>query len=360
MQQVKRLFGARSYSDILKEGLQYIDDRRHGRIKSFKTPWAGLNNAGIGGLEWGSMLTIGARPGAGKTMFTSQILREAKTLNPTQNFSILEFQFEMGAKQYAARQYAAMTALDYNQVLSSKQQLDDFSRSMMGRYLADCEAQEKLGVRRELIGDPISVLEMEKAMHHYYQDMGAKPMIVTIDHSWLIKKDKAEKEKIQTLYNTVEMLMQIKKDLPIIVVMITQLNRDIDTALRKAPGNIGNYPTSGDIFGGDALMQGSDCVVALNRPFKVDIKSYGPKGYITENNHIFMHVLKSRNSADDNNILFMDGQFKSQRMTEVAEFNCQAPTGAASIGGGGNVPWRSNRPRPYAPGGINAPIGDEI
>ena len=357
MQQVKRPFGARSYSDILKEGLQYIDDRRHGRIKSFKTPWIGLNNAGIGGLEWGSMLTVGARPGAGKTMITSQILREAKALNSTQDFSILEFQFEMGAKQYAARQYAAMTALDYNQVLSSKQQLDDFSRNMMARYLAECEAQEKLGIRRELIGDPLGVLEMEKAMHHYYQDMGAKPMIVTIDHSWLIKKDKAEKEKIQTLYNTVEMLMHIKKDLPIIVIMITQLNRDIDTPLRKAPGNVGNYPTSGDIFGGDALMQGSDCVIVLNRPFKVDIKSYGPKGYITESNHIFMHVLKSRNSSDDNNLLFMDGQFSSQRMIEVPEFRHQAPSGAAGTNSGGMGNWRTTR---NSSTGVTAPIGDEI
>ena len=353
MQQVKKPFGARSYSDILKEGLQYIDDRRVGKIKSFKTPWVGLNNAGLGGLEWGSMITVGARPGAGKTMITSQIIREGRDLNPSQDFSVLEFQFEMGAKQYAARQYAALVAKDYGQVLSSQQQLDDFSRGMMGRYLAECEAQEKVGIRRELIGDPLGVLEMEKAMHHYYQDMGAKPMIVTIDHSWLIKKDKAEKEKIQTLYNTVEMLMNIKKGLPIIVVMITQLNRDIDSALRKLPGIIGNYPTSGDIFGGDALMQGSDVVVVLNRPFKVDIRSYGPKGYVTSPNDIFMHLIKSRNSSDDNNLLFMKAEFERQRMIEVPEFNCQNPTGAAA--NNGSVTWRT-RPQ----NNNSAPIGDEL
>ena len=102
-----RPFGLRTYVEILEEGLQYIEDRRVGKIKSLMLPWAGLNNAGVAGLEWGSMMTIGARPGSGKTMFVSQILREAKLINPTQSFNILEFQFEMGAKQTASRDYAA-------------------------------------------------------------------------------------------------------------------------------------------------------------------------------------------------------------------------------------------------------------
>jgi hypothetical protein len=42
-----RAYGARNYSEILAEGLGYINDRRHGRIKSFKTPWLGFNRAGI-------------------------------------------------------------------------------------------------------------------------------------------------------------------------------------------------------------------------------------------------------------------------------------------------------------------------
>ena len=74
-----RPFGIRSYVEILEEGLNYIEDRRTGKIKSLTLPWDGLNNAGVAGLEWGSMLTIGARPGSGKTMFVSQILRESKT-----------------------------------------------------------------------------------------------------------------------------------------------------------------------------------------------------------------------------------------------------------------------------------------
>ena len=133
--QKDRPFGIKTYTEILEEGLQYIEDRRLGKIKSFMLPWAGLNRMGVGGLEWGSMLTVGARPGAGKTMFVSQILRESKALNPTQDFNILEFQFEMGPKQTAARDFVAQTALDYNQVLSTTKQLDEFSVKMMRQYV---------------------------------------------------------------------------------------------------------------------------------------------------------------------------------------------------------------------------------
>jgi len=277
-----RPFGLRTYVEILEEGLQYIEDRRSGKIKSLSLPWTGLNKAGVAGLEWGSMLTIGARPGSGKTMFVSQILREAKYLNPTQDFNILEFQFEMGARQTASRDFAAQVGLDYNQVLSTYKQVDDFS---------------------------------------------GKPLIVTIDHSWLIKKDVNEKEKIATLYNSVEMLMKVKNKLPIIVLMISQLNRSIDDPLRKTPGTVGNYPTSSDIFGGDALQQGSDMVLVLTRPFKADIEIYGRKEYPCKTDDIFGHILKSRNSADDTNLIFLKAEFAKQRMIEVTEPLANNPGG---------------------------------
>lgn len=325
--QKERPFGIKSYAEILEEGLQYIEDRKSGKIKSLSLPWTGLNNAGVSGLEWGSMLTIGARPGSGKTMFVSQILRESKYLNPTQAFNILEFQFEMGAKQTASRDYASQVGLDYNQVLSTHKQLDDFSVKMMRQYLDDTKAFQRLGNHRGQINDPITVREMEKAIYAFYEGTGGKPFIVTIDHSWLVKKDITEKEKINTLYNVVEMLMKVKNKLPIVVLMISQLNRSIDEPTRKTPGTTGNYPTSSDIFGGDALQQGSDMVIVLTRPFKADIEIYGRKEYPCKTDDVFCHILKARNSADDTNLIFLKAEFAKQRMIEVPEPAANNPTG---------------------------------
>lgn len=327
MSKKERPYGAKTYSEILHEGLKYIDDRRLGKIKSFKTPWKALNDAGVGGIEWGSMVTIGARPGAGKTMLVSHILRESRTLNPTQDFNILEFQFEMGAKQSASRAFAAYSALDYNIILSTDKELDEFNLKMLKQHAEDTEALEKQGVYRLQINKPITHKEMEDAIHTYYNALGGKPLVVTIDHSWLIKKDKDEKEKLNTLYNTAETLVQVKNSLPVIIFMISQLNRSIDEPIRKMPGTIGNYPTSSDIFGGDALQQSSDMVVVLTRPFKADIPIYGPKEYGCSKDDLFLHILKSRNGAEESNIVFMKGDFNKQRMIESIEPVANNPSG---------------------------------
>jgi replicative DNA helicase len=313
----QRPYGARTYSEVLEEGLQYIEDRKKGKIQSFKTPWATLNQAGVGGIEWNSIVTVGARPGSGKTMFVSQILRESRILNPYQDFNILEFQFEMGAKQSATRAFVAATALDYNLVLSTTKELDEFSLNQIKQYAQETKDLELRGVNRYQINTPLTHRDIEKAIHTYYNALGGKPMLISLDHSWLVKKSTDEKEKINTLYNTVEMLMRVKNELPIIVFMISQLNRSIDEPIRKVPGNIGNYPTSSDIFGGDALQQGSDMVLVLTRPFKADIPIYGPKQYLCKSEDLFLHVLKSRNGSDDTNLVFLNGDFRRQQMIEV-------------------------------------------
>lgn len=322
------MHGGRLYSDVLKEGLNYIEYRMLGKIKSFKTPWVGVNQAGVGGWEWGSMVTIGARPGAGKTLIVSQILRESRALNPGQDFNILEFQFEMGAKQSAARAFAAHTAADYNLVLSTDKQLDKFIFDKMVDYQKECELLESQGIIRVQINSSLTKSSIRDAVMHYYNELGGKPMIVTIDHSWLIKKDFDEKEKILTLYNTVEMLMGLKNIIPIIVIMITQLNRSVEDPARRVPGSIANYPTSSDIFGGDALMQGSDMVMALSRPSTLNMTLYGSKGYLVSPDDIFVHLLKVRNGSDDKNILFMKAQFNKQCMIEVSEPKASNPSGA--------------------------------
>lgn len=312
-------FGRKTFSTVLKKGYKYVESRKTGRIKSFKTPWPSFNEAGVAGLEWGSMLTIGARPGAGKTMIVSQILRESRKLNPDQDFNILEFQFEMGDEQYASRQFSGTVREEYSDVLSTKKPLNDFVLEQIARYIKDCEDLEKQGIHRELISESLTVLEMKQAIIQAYKDWGDRPMVVTVDHSWLIKKDPSEKEKLQTLYNATEMLMKLKNQIPIIIIMITQLNRSIDDPSRKKMGDVGNYPTASDIFGGDALMQGSDMIAILARPWKADIPLYGPYQYDCKKTHVIMHLIKSRSGNGDIDMVFLDMDGVGQKMIEIPE-----------------------------------------
>jgi replicative DNA helicase len=321
----ERPYGFKLHWEVIEKSIKNIDDRRKGRIKSFVTPWQNINDATAGGIEWGSVVTIGARPGAGKTMFVSNLLRECKALNPTQDFNILEFQLEMTNEQYGQREIVAATGLDYNELLSTKKELDDFKFKQAEKYLDDCKRLHSQGVYRGQINRSITALDLEKAVHFYYNKLGGKPLIVTIDHSWLIKKDSNEKEKLNTLYNTADVLIRLKQELPIIIIMLTQLNRNIEDPLRKTPGSIQNYPTSSDIFGGDAMMQASDVVIALSRPYTFDITAYGPKSYTVTEDGIFAHLLKVRNGTNNIKLIFMQGIFSQQKIVETIApgFNIQ-------------------------------------
>lgn len=334
-----REYGFRFMHEVLDEALGYIEDRKKGKITSFVTPWPGLNNAGIGGLEWGSLLTIGARPGAGKTMIVSQLLREARLLNPTQDFTILEFQFEMGAKQYGSREFAAHMAMDYNRVLSTQKALDDFSIEKMKQLRDETRALANAGIIRGQFSKSLSYKGIEDAVRKYYALTGGKPMIVTIDHSWLIKGNQNQTDKFEILYQTAEMLMQLKNELPVIFIMLTQLNREIDKDTRKKPGDLGNYPTSGDIFGGDALQQASDMVIALNNPFKAGMEIYGPEYYKVKEDDIFMHLLKIRNAKLGKGVLFFKGEFERGKLVPAPEPQRATP---ASIGKGLKFPPKTS------------------
>jgi len=79
----------------------------------------------------------------------------------------------------------------------------------------------------------------------------------------------------------------------------------------------------------DALQQGSDMVLVLTRPFKADIEIYGRKEYVCKTDDIFGHILKARNSSDDNNLLFLKAEFSKQRMIEIPEPVSNNPTGSA-------------------------------
>lgn len=329
---IYKKYGGKPYAEVLEESLRYILDRRDGRIISFKTPWTGLNRAGINGLEWGNLLTVAGRPGCGKTMMVSQIIRESYLMNPGQKFNIIEFQFEMGSKQYGARDFAAQVALDYNVVLSSYQKLDQFTVDQIERYRAENELFFSQGIHRAFLGKPMNHLDMYNCVYDFFNNFPGKdgkpsydPLIITIDHSWLIKKTASEKEKIATLYNTVEMLMNLKNELPVIIIMLSQLNRSIEEVARKVPGSMANFPTSNDIFGGDALMQGSDMVVVINRPSTLGIHSYGSAKYLAKEESIFMHLLKVRNSANNTPLLFYKAEFNKQRMVETLPIEAVNP-----------------------------------
>lgn len=279
-------------SSIYKTGLQYVEMRKTGQAVSMRTPWKQINKAGVNGFEWNTIITIAGRPGSGKTTFMNQFTRAAHRMNPGLDFHVIDFQFEMPDRQTALREFAAHTGKKYNQLLSAYRQIGDDTIQDIQQYIESNKTKPIF-----IVDTPVTIREMRSIIINHITEHRV-PLIVTIDHSLLIKLDKGERDKYEMLYNLGEMMTELKKKYPVIFLVLTQMNRSIEDASRKVNGSVANYPTGADIFGADALVQHSDMVLVINRPAAASLKEYGPLKYQVTKDLVACHFVKVRNGEN--------------------------------------------------------------
>lgn len=321
----------KSQKDGFKDALNYIVGRKEGRITSFKTPWTFFNEATTDGLEWGSVTVIGGRPGAGKTLVKDQLIREGIKLNCTLDqyeradfpFRVLEFQFEMISRVSAIREFSSVIGKSYKYI-SSAQKGKVFSDEDFELCLQHARKRVKYPI--DIVDEPCTVTEFKKIVEDYMrhhavetedEQISYRNTVVTLDHSVLLKKDKGERDKIEMLYNFGEIITELKRKYPICFVILSQLNRSVESPERQTPGTYGNYILDSDIFGADALLQHADTLIGLNRPGQKKLDIYGPLRYkIEDDKMLVMHFLKCRNG--ETGLCFFKAEFDKMRIVETA------------------------------------------
>lgn len=302
------------YGEIMSESIDYLTRRSNGSLKSLKTQWPSFNSIGLNGIEWQSLYVIAARPGVGKTLIAASITRELQVLNKEQNFAVLHFQFEMLGRNMAMRELSSAANMNIRYMQSAQ---DD---GLPPLSLADLKKLESYASRQHereeyIIDKALSVSQMEDVIMNFYNDV-RKPVVITLDHTLLVKQGASETSRQQTLQNLATMMTEMKNKLPVTFLILTQLNRDIDDAERQKPGMLSNYPTEADVFGSDYLLQCADVMIAYNRPAKYNLALYGPQRYeITDKYLLAMHVLKNR--FGEPSIQWYKAQYETMTITEA-------------------------------------------
>ena len=281
--------------DVLKESVSYIEKKSTGIIKSLKSRWRQFNGIGLNGIEWQSLYVIAARPGVGKTLIAATIARDLHQLNKDQDFAILHFNFEMLGRNMGIRELSAANNLDIRYIQSAEDDgMPPLSEEDLQKLKIYAEMQ---GKREEYIVDKASsVAQMKEYIYGFHNEMG-KPIVVTLDHTLLVRQGAGESHRQQTLQNLATMITEVKNSLPVSFIVLTQLNRDIDDADRQKPGKLSNYPTEADVYGSDYLLQCSDVMIAYNRPAKYNLAQYSPQKFAIEPKDKYLlaaHVLKNR------------------------------------------------------------------
>jgi len=296
-----------SERDALKKALYKMKARRNGELKSLKTAWVNFNNAFCDGLEWRTITVVGARPGTGKTLFMEQLVNDVIKINPDQKFKILKFQFEMLDETNGIRKLSMNVGSDYNTLMSKERPVD---KNIFQKCVDFYESTEQYDLV-DVVYDPCTVEEMCATIHAYMEkhktENGFTNTLITIDHSALFRVGKGQKDKFEMLYTLGEALTEMKKRFPVAFLVLSQLNRNVETIDRTKDGTYGNYILDSDLYGSDSLLQHADVVLGINRPFNRRIKFYGPEKYIINDPDLLIfHILKSRNGFMGMNFYRLD------------------------------------------------------
>lgn len=296
-----------SERDALKKALYKMKARRNGELKSLKTAWLNFNNAFCDGLEWRTITVVGARPGTGKTLFMEQLVNDVIKLNPDQKFRILKFQFEMLDETNGIRKLSMNVGSDYNTLMSKDMPIDKGIYQKCVQFYESTESYDIVDV----VYDPCTVEEMCATIHAYMEQFktedGFVNTLVTVDHSALFKLGGKYKDKFEMLNAFGEALTEMKKKFPVAFLVLSQLNRNVETIERAKDGTYGNYILDSDLYGSDALLQHADVVLGINKPFNRRIKFYGPEKYIINDPDLLVfHILKSRNGFMGMNFYRLD------------------------------------------------------
>jgi replicative DNA helicase len=281
------------YGDIMQDSIEYLKRRASGQLKSLRTQWPTFNSIGLNGIEWQSLYVIAARPGVGKTLIAASLTRNLQTINHDQDFAVLHFQFEMLGRNMAVREFSAAANLNIRYMQSAQDDgLPPLKPEDLQKIVDYASHQHS---RQEYIVDKaMNVKQMEDVIVSFQREVN-KPVVITLDHTLLVRQNASETSKQQTLQNLATMMTEMKNRLHVTFIVLTQLNREIDDAERQRPGQLSNYPTEADVFGSDYLLQCADVMIAYNRPAKYNISLYGPHRYEINDKYLLaMHVIKNR------------------------------------------------------------------
>jgi replicative DNA helicase len=282
--------GIRPISVVAQETIDYIKGRREHNITSLRTRWKKFNSQCMGGIEPNTVYTITGISGTGKSSFANLIETDLIDLNQNEDIIILSFSLEMVGFRQIGRTLSNKLEKATSELYSAEKDLDD---QTFARVVTVANQLKKYPIY--FVDNPGTSKQVEEIIMWFYNKYVKgtnKHFVIMYDHALLTKR---EGSVLETISNLLQVFIQVKKLPYTSVILLTQMNRNIES-----PERINNpsahYPMRSDLSSSDAVFQGSDYVLALHRPELLGIQEYGPSKLPTQNK-VYMHILKNRDAG---------------------------------------------------------------
>ncbi|WP_333640719.1 DnaB-like helicase C-terminal domain-containing protein [Mesotoga prima] len=222
---------------------------------------------------------------------------------------MLNFQFEMLGIDELAKDVSSKLRMPLKEVYSAGTKLTDTQQSKIEQTL---DSMKDYPI--SIVDNLGTVTKIRDTIFSYCSENQLakknRGLVVTFDHSLLVKADdkEDEKSKIDSLFHT---LVALKKYLSsigvrVIFIVLHQLNRNIESIERVTNSKL-HYPNKTDLFAASSVYYSSDYVIIIHRPCLIEGLGdwYGPSRggqpglpVFNPSNQkqpmIYLHVIKDR------------------------------------------------------------------
>lgn len=244
-----------------------IADRCEGSSTAVPTPWPELN-AIIQGMDRRRLIVLAGRPGMGKSAVAQHIVEHHAEMT---KLPVLDASLEMGAAEKAERSIGAHSGVNPERLRTGR--LDYDERQAVRDYI---DARRHLPIY-VLDKSGISMGEFEREAHRLHAREGLS--MACLDYLQLMRRDKAESD-VLALGMISRRCKALTKDLDIPVLLLSQLNRNVDS-------REGRVPRASDLRGSGEIEQDADVIIMCVRPGLNDDE--------VPDDTIELHVVKQRN-----------------------------------------------------------------
>ena len=209
------------------------------------------------GDQLGKVTIIGARPGAGKTAFTTSILADAierndPTIHPMD--PMLFFSLEMDDEELVARVMCAMAGIEYESMMYGPKPDAEMSRRLI--WAADCINASPLEIDDET---PRTVEQIAAEIYSWHRRVFSRRKTrgkVVIDYLTRIKRSPGIKNLQDHVMHCMAVLADVAKRTGLAIVVLSQLTR----------GHVkeGRMPEMDDLKGGGDIEENAFHVILLH------------------------------------------------------------------------------------------------
>lgn len=256
-----------SAKSLVDQAVLQLAEYQSGKKETITTGVDHLDNILLGGLRVGDVVTIGARPGVGKSYLLQQIEAGAMDLklNPqSKDYVLLKCNYEMPVMRLLTRKLAFSMKKSFKSVLLNPP--NDLEKKVYKRI---CD--EERDSRKYYINYPLNAQDFEEQVAKFLQQhVDKKAVLVTIDHIGLTKNTGSGGKK-QAIDDTIEAINRMKLQFKnAVFVILSQLNRNIEERTDAKDSG----PLTADLMNADSIGQISDVVLILNVPMKYKMERY--------------------------------------------------------------------------------------